>query len=108
MTMKIERIWCDSRVVRSIGYDPVNRILEVEVRGKSYRFLEQYQGPDQDVALCFVAAESKAAFYYAHVFGKFPVLHVDREQGIFKNPPWKCNEQSTRLQHEAALWGYTG
>lgn len=104
--MKLERIWCDSRVVRSIGYDPVNQLLEVEVRGRTYRKLEQYLGPEPNVAIGFIAAPSKAAFYYLHVVPKFPVQHVDRDHGVFLTPAWKSNEKQIKHQAEVAAWGF--
>lgn len=84
---KLERIWVDSRVIRSIGYDPTTQVLEVETRGRTYLALEQYTGPAPEMAMAFVSAPSKAAFYYIHVFGKFPMMPVHRDNGIFGAPP---------------------
>lgn len=103
---KLVRIWCDSRVVRSIGYDPVNQLLEVELRGRDYRTLEQYSGPDPATAMAFVAAPSKAAFYYIQLHGRFPVRKVPRDSGVFEAPPWRAKERDDRQQQQAQLWGY--
>lgn len=63
----------DSSCLRSIGYDPVDGVLEVRfVHGDVY----QYHEVPADVHEAFMAAESKGRYLNAHLRDAFPYCRL--------------------------------
>lgn len=64
----MRRVRLNSRAARSIGYDPVARVLEVEFRGGG---IYQYMDVGPEVVLGLVRAPSRGRFISRRVVGCF-------------------------------------
>ena len=69
----MERIPLESEALSSVGYDPAQRVLEVEFRsGRVY----QYFGVPQHEAERLLGAESQGAFFSERVRDRYPCEQV--------------------------------
>jgi len=64
----MQRIPVESSDIVSIGYQPADKLLEVEFQGGR---VYQYRGVEPDIHLQFMRAESYGTFFFAHVNGKY-------------------------------------
>jgi hypothetical protein len=65
----------ESTSLRSVGYEPELRVLEIEFRtGAIYR----YRAVPSTVHREFMAAESKGRFFSNNIRGKFAFTHVNK------------------------------
>ena len=65
----------DSRLIRSVGYDPTDSILEVELleSGRTYRYFDV----PYSVAEELMSAESKGAYFNEHVRDMYAYEEVE-------------------------------
>lgn len=69
----MQRTPVSSSNLRSVGYDPATRTLEIEfINGRIY----QYSGVPQNVYEALMAAESHGRYFNGHIRGAFPYRQV--------------------------------
>ncbi|MGO9622268.1 MAG: KTSC domain-containing protein [Desulfobaccales bacterium] len=59
--------------IRSIGYDPDDRILEVEFHSEG---VYQYSGVSEPVHQEFMRAPSKGSYFHDHIRDRYPARRV--------------------------------
>jgi len=65
----VERTRVDSKLIRSVGYDPAARVLEVElIEGHVY----QYRDVSPFIYEGLLASKSKGAFFNKRIAKRFP------------------------------------
>jgi hypothetical protein len=70
----MKRVRVRSSELRSVGYDPLAVVLEVEfVAGGVY----QYSGVSAETVLALLEAESIGRYFNAHVRGRYDYRKVD-------------------------------
>ncbi|MFJ8625895.1 KTSC domain-containing protein [Kitasatospora sp. NPDC093550] len=70
----MERTAVDSSVLRSVGYDPVARVLELEFTGGS---VYRYAGVPARVHRELLAAESLGRYFLRRVRGRYDYARLD-------------------------------
>ncbi len=63
----------DSSNIRSVGYDPASRTLEVEFHSGG---IYQYSGVPESVYQGLLRAVSKGSYFHDHVKDRYPVRQV--------------------------------
>jgi len=67
--LTMDRVPVRSSNIRSVGYDPATRTLELEFHsGGLYR----YSGVPESIYEDFMQAVSKGAYFHDHIKGRFP------------------------------------
>lgn len=72
----MKRIPVTSSNLRSVGYSPLQQILEVEF---STGAVYQYSGVPQDVYDEFMGAESKGSYFYQRIRSTYTFIRVGME-----------------------------
>jgi hypothetical protein len=69
----MERVPVESTLLRSVGYDPVNETLELELRrGRIY----QYFQVDEDILRQLLTADSKGRYFNAYIKDQYPYRRI--------------------------------
>ena len=69
----MERKQVSSSNIRSVGYEPETRILEVEFHGGR---VYQYSGVAEGVHRNLMLADSKGSFFSTHIRDRYPTKRV--------------------------------
>ena len=69
----MDRTPVHSSNIRSVGYDPAWRTLEVEFHSGG---LYHYSGVPETVYHGFMRAASKGTYFHDHIKGRYPDSHV--------------------------------
>lgn len=86
---KLPRILVESTMIRSVGYHPVEFILEMEFRGKYYLEIWHYYGVPHWVPLGLVGANSKGSYYLNCIKGRFEARTVPDHEHLFLTPGYR-------------------
>ena len=69
----MERMSVRSSNLKSVGYNAVSRLLEIEFRDLS---IYQYVGVSLEVYRTLMSAASHGTFFHAHIRDKFPTRKI--------------------------------
>jgi len=92
MQERFPRILVTSAMIRSVGYCPVRKWLEVEFHPSYYRpdkglfVVYRFEGVEPPTVLEFVQTRSKGGFYFNNIRHRFRGFQVEYEMQIFRSP----------------------
>lgn len=69
----MERQHVSSSNLRSVGYDPVSSVLEIEFLSRS---VYQYYGVPGLVVARLLGASSKGGYFHRYIKGRYPYQHA--------------------------------
>jgi hypothetical protein len=72
-SLNMDRASVRSRNIRSVGYDPATRTLEVEFHSGG---LYQYSGVPETIYQGFMRAASKGSYFHDHIKDRYPCRQV--------------------------------
>jgi len=84
--MAMIRNTVESSNIRSIGYSPISRKMEIEFKGGS---IYQYKGASANVYKNIMDAESKGKYFHKNIRYKLPYKQVLNKDGEKVKSDWK-------------------
>lgn len=70
----MQRAQVESTMLRSVGYDPATRVLELEFRnGRIYRYGEV----EEEIHRELMAAQSKGRYFLDYIDDQYPYASID-------------------------------